>query len=114
MSRIARKPLNIPTGVDVKYQDGQVHVKGKKGEFKHELSPSIMLEMDGKVVYVKPAKASGTKAIPSKGRGAKSHRAMVGTTCKLLGNLIRGASEGFERKLTWLVWDIVPKFKAMF
>lgn len=85
MSRIARKPLNIPAGVDFKYQDGQVLVKGKKGEFTYHLHPAVKLEIEGNVIFVKPM---------------KGRHAMVGTTCKLLSNLVQGASQGFEKKLT--------------
>lgn len=100
MSRIARKPLKIPTGVDFKYQDGQVHVKGKKGEFKYAVDPAIHLEIEDGAVFIKPAKESNGRVFATKGRGAKAQRSMVGTTCKQLSNLVRGASEGFERKLT--------------
>jgi large subunit ribosomal protein L6 len=101
MSRIARKPLTIPAGVDVKLQqDGQVSVKGKKGEFKYQLDPAVLLEVEANVVYVKPAKKQGSKTLSEKGRSAKARRAMVGTTCKMLSNFVIGASEGFERKLS--------------
>jgi large subunit ribosomal protein L6 len=85
MSRIARKPLKIPAGVDFKCEDRQVQVKGKKGEFTYDLHPAVTLEIDGNVIFVKPVKGP---------------HAMVGTTCKLLRNFVIGASEGFERKLT--------------
>lgn len=101
MSRIARKPLTIPAGVDFKYQDGQVLIKGKKGEFKYHLDPAIMLEVEGNnVVYVKQVLDRDNQTRLSKGRLAKGRRAMVGTTCKLLNNLVLGASQGFEKKLT--------------
>src|SRR5271168_4137522 len=84
MSRIAKKPLQIPNGVEFKQTGQIVTVKGKKGEFRQELHPAIELHIEGNLIYIKPKK----QAHP-----------MVGTTQKLLGNLIRGVNEGFERKL---------------
>lgn len=98
MSRIARKPLKLPAGVDFKVQqDGHILVKGKKGEFKHRLDPAVLVEVQDNQVSVKLAPPAKGKSL--KGKSAKDRRAMVGTTCKLLGNLVRGASEGFEKKL---------------
>lgn len=85
MSRIARKPLVIPTGVELKLVDGTVNISGKKGAFSYALDRAVMLEIDGNVVYVRPKQ----KAHP-----------MVGTTCKLLANMVKGVFEGFERKIT--------------
>ncbi len=84
MSRIAKKPLIIPPGVELKVVEREVHVKGKKGSFTYHLHEAVELEIDGSTVQVRPKK----KAHP-----------MVGTTCKLLGNMVRGVHEGFESKL---------------
>lgn len=85
MSRIARKPLNIPAGVELKLVESEVHVKGKKGTFVYALHEAVVIELQDKAVMVRAKQ----KAHP-----------MVGTTCKLLGNMIKGVSEGVERKLT--------------
>lgn len=84
MSRIAKKPLEIPSGVEFKQSGQTVTVKGKKGEFLQALHPAIELHIEGNLIYIKPKQ----QAHP-----------MVGTTHKLLGNLIRGVNEGCERKL---------------
>jgi len=84
MSRIARKPLEIPSGVEFKRDGRTVTIKGKKGEFSYELHDAVELQIEGNVVYIKPK----NQAHP-----------MVGTTRKLLGNWVRGVHEGFERKL---------------
>lgn len=84
MSRIARKPIEIPAGVDVKLEGKRVMVKGKKGEFTRELDEAVNVLMEGKKLQV----------------SAKSEQhPMVGTTAKMLSNLIKGVSEGFECKL---------------
>jgi len=84
MSRIAKRPLTIPTGVEFKIHENDVHVKGKKGLLTLPLHAAVVLEVDGNVVTVRP-------------RGTA--HPMVGTTCKLLGNMIKGVNEGFESKL---------------
>ncbi len=84
MSRIARKPLTLPTGVEFKVEAEEIHIKGKKGTFTYKLHKAVSIEVAGNVVSVRP-------------RG--SAHAMVGTTCKLLQNMVKGVHEGFERKL---------------
>lgn len=84
MSRIARKPIQIPSGVELKLNGHQLMVKGKKGEFSFQVHKAVNVETDGKVVQIKAKKSS---------------HAMVGTTSKMIANMIRGVSEGFERKL---------------
>ena len=88
MSRVAKNPIPIPSGVDVTIDSGNVTAKGPKGEQFLELHPSIVLEQEDNVLRVEQA-ADGTTAI-------------AGTTRSLVNNLIIGVSEGFERKLTIL------------
>lgn len=84
MSRIARKPLIVPNGVEFKITEDQIHVKGKKGELILNIHKAVNVELNGNQVMVKPAEAA---------------HAMVGTTCKLIGNMVQGVHVGFERKL---------------
>lgn len=85
MSRIAKKPLVIPAGVNVSVDaNDNITVKGKKGEFKSNLHEAVVLEMDGNVIYVKAKSAANP---------------MVGTTRKMLQNMVQGVNEGFEKKL---------------
>lgn len=85
MSRIARKPITVPKGVELKKTDRQILVKGKKGEMAYMLHDAVEVEVNGNLVTIK---ASNTP------------HPMVGTTCKLLSNMIQGVNQGFERKLT--------------
>lgn len=84
MSRIAKKPLTVPKGVEFNINNREVHVKGKKGVFTLSLDEAVTLEVEGNLIYV---------------RARKAVHPMVGTTCKLLSNMLTGVSEGFERKL---------------
>ncbi len=85
MSRIAKKPLIVPAGVELKQHDHEVHIKGKKGAFVFQLHEAVQLQIDGNAVLVRPKAAN---------------HPMVGTTCKLIGNMVKGVHEGFERKLS--------------
>ena len=52
MSRIGRKPINIPAGVDVKLADGVVTVKGPKGTLTQKIHPNMTVTIEGGVVEV--------------------------------------------------------------
>jgi large subunit ribosomal protein L6 len=84
MSRIARKPLNVPTSVELTLVESELSIKGKKGTFVHQVHSAVSVELEGHVVWVR----AKDKAHP-----------MVGTTRKLLANMVQGVSEGFESKL---------------
>jgi len=85
MSRIAKKPIIVPTGVDLKILGHEIQVKGKKGAFIFPLHSAVEIEINDNLVQIRA-------------RG-KVHP-MVGTTCNILKNMIKGVHEGFERKLT--------------
>jgi large subunit ribosomal protein L6 len=87
MSRIGRKPIAIPKGVEVGIQGQQVEVKGPKGRLElrvHELC-SVRIA-DGSVVV-------------ARGAEHRSARALHGLTRALVANMVHGVTEGFERKL---------------
>jgi large subunit ribosomal protein L6 len=86
MSRIAKAPIELPKGVDIKIQDRQVNVKGPKGNMALELHPGVSLAQDDKTFSVVPAEDSD---IP-----------MAGTFRSLVNNMVIGVSDGFVRKLT--------------
>jgi len=86
MSRIAKSPIPVPKGTDLKIDGQNVSVKGPKGSLQLQLHDSVSLvENDGELT-VKPANDS---SIP-----------MAGTYRSLVNNLVVGVSEGFEKKLT--------------
>jgi len=87
MSRIGKKPIAIPKGVQVGIQGQQVSVKGPKGQLGltvHDLC-SVKIA-DGTVVVARGAEHRGA-------------RALHGLTRALVANMIQGVTEGFERKL---------------
>jgi large subunit ribosomal protein L6 len=85
MSRIAKVPLNIPNGVEFKQTNNNIHVKGPKGAMDFTVPDTVKVTVDGNVVHVS---ANGDVIDP-----------MVGTTRKLLGNMVHGVHTGFERAL---------------
>lgn len=87
MSRIGKKPILIPAGVTVTFNDGQISVKGPKGE----VAFSIRREIDVKI-------ENGTLSASIK-RETKNSNAYWGLTRALIANAIKGVFEGFEKKL---------------
>lgn len=87
MSRIGRLPIVIPGSVQVAVSNGSVEVQGPKGKLALELHPAIRVRVeDGKVLCERPT-------------DQKPHRALHGLTRALIANMVRGVSEGFEKKL---------------
>jgi large subunit ribosomal protein L6 len=87
MSRIGRKPIDIPDGVEVDVKPGTVNVKGPKGELNQHVSSDMTVGIeDGTVTVQRPTD-----------RG--EHRALHGLTRSLIANMVEGVTEGFERRL---------------
>ena len=86
MSRIAKAPIELPSGVEIKIAGTEVSVKGPKGSLVQPLHPNVSLAQEDKTITVKPANDSD---IP-----------MAGTFRSLVNNMVVGVSDGFEKKLT--------------
>jgi large subunit ribosomal protein L6 len=87
MSRIGRKPIQIPDGVEVDVGSGAVSVKGPKGELNQHVSGDMKVAIeDGTVTVQRPTD-----------RG--DHRALHGLTRSLIANMVEGVTDGFERRL---------------
>jgi large subunit ribosomal protein L6 len=87
MSRVAKKPIELPKGVEFKDNDGEITVKGPKGALSLQLHPQVGIEQDDQSLQIAARSA------------AKNVVAMAGTTRALIANMATGVSEGFERKL---------------
>lgn len=88
MSRIGKLPVTVPSGVNVTLNEGEVAVKGPKGELtQHILSHVVDVKLeDGKVI------------VERKG-DAKPQRAAHGLTRTLIANMVEGVSKGFRKSL---------------
>ncbi|WP_409303773.1 50S ribosomal protein L6 [Peribacillus sp. SCS-155] len=87
MSRVGKKPIEIPAGVTVTLNENTVTVKGPKGELTRSFNPDINISIEDNVLTV---------VRPS---DAKEHRALHGTTRAVISNMVEGVSKGFEKSL---------------
>ena len=87
MSRIGRKPIEVPTGVTVTVDPGRVTVHGPKGELRQQVPVRIAIEQsDGVINVTRPTD-----------RGPD--RALHGLTRTLVANMVEGVTKGFEKRL---------------
>lgn len=88
MSRIGKKPIEIPQGVKAEISEKEIKVSGPKGELKQFIHPEIKVEVkDGKILVAPKTELS------KKGRG------LWGLYRALISNMVEGVSKGFEKKL---------------
>lgn len=92
LSRIGRKPVNIPAGVDVKFDNGVLTVKGPKGTLTQKIHPNMIVEISDGVIAIKVPDDKSPKAI-------KQNRALHGLTRSLVANMVTGVTEGYQKKL---------------
>lgn len=88
MSRVAKNPVNIPAGVEIKIAGEQLSIKGPKGALEMKIHPAVEVSQDGAELkfVLRPDVEPKVKA-------------MAGTTRALVNNMVVGVSQGFERKL---------------
>ena len=87
MSRIGKKPITIPAGVEIKQDGNKFTVKGPKGQLERELNSEIKVNIDGnEITFERPNDLPNTRAIH-------------GTTRANVNNMVTGVSQGFEIKL---------------
>lgn len=87
MSRIGKKPIEIPTGVTVTNENNVITVKGPKGELTRAFHKDLTISVEENVLTV---------TRPSE---SKEHRTIHGTTRSLISNMIEGVSKGFTKNL---------------
>lgn len=87
MSRVGKKPIEIPAGVTVTLDNNNATVKGPKGELSRTFHADIEIKVEDNVINI------------SRPSDAKEHRALHGTTRAVLANMVEGVSKGFERTL---------------
>jgi large subunit ribosomal protein L6 len=88
MSRVAKNPVAVPSGVEVAIAANEVSVKGPMGTLKQALSGDVSVIREGDQLLFKAQNDSSQAD------------AMSGTVRALLANMVQGVSKGFERKLT--------------
>ena len=87
MSRIGKKPVSVPKGVDVTLQDQTVRVKGPKGDLTLEVHPELKVKVDdGQILVERPSDTA-------------RHKALHGLTRTLVSNMMAGVTTGFSKTL---------------
>ena len=87
MSRIGKKPILIPRGVEVKFEDGEITAKGPKGEISKKIASEVRVDIKGNEIIVSAPQES------------KKVKALWGTCRALINNIIEGVNSGYEKKL---------------
>ncbi len=87
MSRIGRKPITIPAGVEVSFADGVVTVKGPKGTLTYAPNPNMAIAIEGNEVTV------------TRPNDEKENRSLHGTTRTMIANMVEGVSTGYKKEL---------------
>ncbi len=87
MSRVAKQPIELPSGVEVKLDGQALTVKGSKGSLEHEVHSSVSVDQGDNVLTFTPKD------------GSKASNALAGTTRALVSNMVTGVNQGFEKKL---------------
>jgi large subunit ribosomal protein L6 len=89
MSRIGRKPVEVPANVKVSVADSTINVEGPKGKlaFTYRCEIDVKFDPDGKRVLV------------SRGDDERQSRALHGLTRSLIANMVKGVTEGYTKKL---------------
>lgn len=88
VSRVGKKPIPIPKGVEVRIEGNVVRVKGPKGELQRVLPPGISVAVEEGNLVVRRADDE------------RHHRALHGLFRTLLANMVTGVTQGYERSLT--------------
>ena len=90
MSRIGRKPIEIPEGVKVAIDGQRIVVEGPKGKLGKEVHEDLVLSQEGGKLFLKPKQAHEL---------LKSTKSVWGTFRQIVFNMIEGVTKGFEKKL---------------
>lgn len=94
MSRIYKKPITIPQGVEVKISGQQIDVKGAKGLLKYNAHELVMVEIKDNALHIAPREVDGSQLID-----LKFLESVLGATRANLNNVLIGVSQLWQRKL---------------
>lgn len=87
MSRIGRKQIDVPSGVEVKINGNHIMVKGPKGTLERDVHPNMKLVMDGAALKVE------------RPNDEKKNKSLHGLTRTLINNMVIGVTQGFSKEL---------------
>lgn len=95
-SRVGRKPIAVPTGVDVKIEDNYVHIKGPMGQKSVLIHPAVLIQVEDGHIKFRPNSEAG---YARSGSGLKLNKSIIGTMRATISNFVHGITKVFERKL---------------
>lgn len=87
MSRIGRKPINIPAGVEVKLDGSVITVKGPKGTLNQKIHPNMTVKVEDGIIEV------------TRPNDDKENRSLHGLTRSLIANMVEGVVNGYKKEL---------------
>ena len=87
MSRIGKKPISLPAGVDIMLENNVITVKGPKGSLDFQIPGDIKVIKEENTLLIE------------RNSDAKKDRALHGLTRALIANMVEGVTKGFEKKL---------------
>jgi len=87
VSRIGRRPIDLPAGVEVTLGEGRITVKGAKGTLERGIPKGIAINKED------------NRLIVTRASDIKEHRSLHGLTRALVANMVEGVEKGFEKKL---------------
>lgn len=87
MSRVGKKPIEIPSGVEAKLETGKITVKGPLGEMSQDVNPKLSI------------KKENNKLLVGRPSNQKMYRELHGLTRNLIANMVTGVSKGYEKTL---------------
>lgn len=87
MSRLGKKPINIPSNVKVVIDKGIITIEGEKGKLEHSIPNPIKVEVkENRIIVSRPS-------------DSKKHMSLHGLTRTLISNMIGGVTEGYKKQL---------------
>ena len=87
MSRVGKKPIELPSGVDAKIASGMITVKGPLGEMSQAVNPRLEIKKDS------------NRLVVERQSNQKMYRELHGLTRNLIANMVTGVSKGFDKTL---------------
>lgn len=87
MSRVAKNPIKVPSGVTVNVSGNTISVKGSKGQLEREIHEAVKVNYADNVILFEPKE------------GMEIGNALSGTTRAIVSNMVQGVSEGFTKEL---------------
>ena len=88
MSRIAKYPVAVPSGVEITIADSAINIKGSNGQLDFDLNGDVKINHEDGQLNFEPSNDS------------KQAKAMSGTVRSIVNNMVEGVSNGFQKKLT--------------